>query len=273
MAGEATQNFKAMCRQWRQYRNLSQLDLALKANVSQRHVSYLETGRSSPSREMVVQLATAMDVPLRERNRLLHSAGYSEIYTESGLDTPSMAPVLDALGKMLDHHDPFPAVVFDPHWNVKKQNTSARLLLGAGGDPADMMAAFGDGGEINLALLTIHPKGLRQYIVNWEEVGPMIAQRLEREMAASRDPALQKRFTSYAELLDTAGKSDIIFDDMLPVAPLKLNIDGLELSLFSVISTFGTPQDITTDELRIETFYPMDEATDQFFKAHALSTR
>jgi transcriptional regulator with XRE-family HTH domain len=263
------QDFPAACRQWRQYRKLSQLDLALAANVSQRHVSWLETGRSQPSREMVVRLADAMEIPLRERNLLFQAAGYAAAYRETPLDEPAMAPVLDALNHVLHNHEPLPAVVVDRFWNVKKRNRAADLMLGIGGDPAAMLRDIGDDGELNLALLTVHPRGLRRYIVNWEQAGSAFVRRLKSEALASGDPRVQAQFARYIELAGPLAESETMAASLLPVLPLELSIDGLALSLFSVISTFGTPQDITTDELRIEAFYPTNPATAEFFRSMA----
>jgi transcriptional regulator with XRE-family HTH domain len=263
------QDFPSACRQWRQYRKLSQLDLALAANVSQRHLSWLETGRSQPSREMVVRLADALEIPLRERNLLFQAAGYAAAYRETQLDEPAMAPVLDALNYVLSNHEPLPAVVVDRFWNVKKRNRAADLMLGIGGDPAAMLDDAGDDGELNLALLTVHPAGLRRFIVNWEQAGAAFVRRLKCEALASGDPSMQTRFARYIELAGPLAEHDDIAASLLPVLPLELNIDGLELSLFSVISTFGTPQDITTDELRIEAFYPTNAATAEFFRSMA----
>jgi len=266
MAHIAAQNFMHICRHWRAYRKFSQLDLALEANVSQRHVSWLETGRSLPSREMVIRLSEALDIPLRERNSVLQSAGFSAAYSEKELDEPSMAPVLDALNHVLLHHNPLPAVVIDRFWNVKKKNKAADLLLGIAGDPEIFLQASGGGSEFNLALLTLHPQGLRPFIVNWDQVAPAFVRRLKSESLALGDPAVQQTFSEYIELAGPVNDSDPHFESLLPVLPLELNIDGLELSLFSVMSTFGTPQDITTDELRIEAFYPTDEKTARFFR-------
>lgn len=262
----STRNFKSACRQWRQFRKLSQLDLALAANVSQRHVSWLETGRSQPSREMVVRLCDAMEIPLRERNALLQAAGFAATYTESSLDDPGMAPVLDALNQVLRHHEPLPAVVVDRFWNVKMKNKAADLMLGLGGDAAMLQGLSRASGEINLALLTLHPGGLRRYIANWEQAGPAFVRRLKSEALASGDPAMQERFATYIELAGPLLDNEPAPASLLPVLPLELDIDGLQLSLFSVFSTFGTPQDITTDELRVETFYPTDANTEQFFR-------
>lgn len=262
-----SRQFRSVCRQWRQFRKLSQLDLALAANISQRHLSWLETGRSQPSREMVARLSDAMEIPLRERNVLFQSAGYAAAYRETQLDEPAMAPVLDALNRVLQHHEPLPAVVVDRLWDVKRKNRAADLMFSIGGDPADMLARTGGDGEFNLALLTVHPQGLRPYIANWDQVAPAFVHRLKSEALASGDPAMQKRFARYIDLAGPLEVSEPLHASLLPVLPLELNIDGLELSLFSVISTFGTPQDITTDELRIEAFYPTDEQTAEFFRS------
>ncbi len=269
MTQAAAQAFPSICRQWRQVRKLSQLDLALEANVSQRHVSWLETGRSQPSRDMVVRLSDAMEIPLRERNAFLNAAGFAAAYAESPLDDASMAPVLDALTRVLKHHDPFPALVVDRFWTVKLKNKAADLLLNVAGDPEETLARIGSKGEFNLLLLTVHPEGLRQYISNWDQVAPSFIRRLKSEAAASGDPELQARFAQVIELAAVPDDTPLVSEKLLPVLPLELDINGLKLSLFSVISTFGTPQDITTDELRIEAFYPTDENTDAFFKSMA----
>jgi transcriptional regulator with XRE-family HTH domain len=263
------QDFPSACRRWRQHRKLSQLDLALAANVSQRHVSWLETGRSQPSREMVVRLADAMEIPLRERNLLFQAAGYAATYRETRLDAPAMAPVLDALNHVLHNHEPLPAVVVDRFWNVIERNRAAGLMLDISGDSAAMQDDADADGELNLALLTVHPHGLRRFIVNWEQAGAAFVRRLKCEALAAGDPRVRTRFARYIELAGPLPGSDAIAESLLPFLPLELNIDGLELSLFSVISTFGTPQDITTDELRIEAFYPANTATAEFFRSLA----
>jgi transcriptional regulator with XRE-family HTH domain len=257
----------SVCRQWRHFRKLSQLELALAANISQRHLSWLETGRSQPSREMVTRLSDAMEIPLRERNVLFQSAGYAAAYRETQLDDPVMTPVLDVLNHVLQHHDPLPAVVVDRFWNVKKRNRAADLMFSIGGDPADMLARTGGDSEFNLALMTLHPEGLRPYIANWDQAAPAFIRRLKSEALASGDPVVQEKFARYIELAGPLADSESLNPGLLPVLPLELVIGELELSLFSVISTFGTPQDITTDELRIEAFYPTDEKTAVFFRS------
>ncbi len=265
MRAAGQEQFQNVCRQWRQYRKLSQLDLALAANVSQRHVSWLETGKSQPSREMVIRLSEAMEIPLRERNRLLKSAGYASVYGESALDEPAMAPVLDALNLVLDHHEPLPAIVVDRGWNVRKSNSAAGQLFASAGVSAEMLQRVGAGDGLNLALLTVHPEGVRRFISNWDEAAPAFVRRLKSEAVATGDPELKARFAEYIELAGPVADNEPAVSNLTPVLPLELDLNGLKLSLFSVISTFGTPQDITTDELRIEAFYPNDATTKAFF--------
>lgn len=257
-------DFQGFLKNWRSFRKMSQLDLALTADVSQRHLSWLETGRSHPSREMVLRLSEALEVPLRDRNLLLTSAGFAGIFSQKQLDDPSMQPVLGVLKDMLEHHEPYPALVLDRLWNVKMKNKPADTLLGIIGDADALWQAVGDSGEHNIARLTIHPNGLRQFISNWGAVcGPFI-RRLKREALDSGDAEVMEK---YLELESIAGEivDETPNQSLLPVLPLEFELGDLRLSLFSVISTFGTAQDITTDELRIETFYPTDEATTKFF--------
>ena len=270
-AANPAQNFKSLCKHWRQFRKLSQLDLALAANVSQRHVSWLETGRSSPSREMVVRLSDAMEIPLRERNALLHSAGYAAGYSETPLEEPAMEPVLGALKRVLQFQSPLPAVVIDRFWNVKMKNGAADLMLSLAGDVDTMMREAGAEGEQepNLALLTVHPKGLRQYLSNWDQAAPAFIRRLKSEALSSGDPKVEQHLARCIELAGPLADDVPLTESLLPVLPLELSFNGLQLSLFSVISTFGTPQDITTDELRIEAFYPTDQSTAAFFDSVA----
>ena len=263
-----TQTFPSLCRQWRRFRKLSQLDLALEADVSQRHVSWLETGRSRPSREMVERLSEAMDVPLRERNLLLTAAGFSPRYAERSLDEPTMAAVLDAIDRILGNHEPLPAVVVDRFWNVKRRNRAAERMFSLVGDLDQMSAELSPGStEPNLALLSLHPQGLRPFISNWDEVAPPFVRRLRSEAALSGDREVQAHFELMFELIGPIDDRPALGDPLLPVLPLELALGDLQLSLFTVISTIGTPTDVTADELRIEAFYPTNEETEAFFQA------
>lgn len=255
-------DFPALMRYWRQYNKLSQLDLALDADISQRHISYLETGRSKPSRDMIARLGAAMDIPLRDRNALLVAAGFAPEYQETALDSATMAPVLQAVEQMLAHHAPLPALAVDRNWTIIRVNKAAELLIGMLGD---LPQEVDSDGRLNLAYASLHPMGLRRYITNWAEAGTAFLRRLRREALATRDPALRARFDTYASLASAEDRETAATGSLTPVLPVNLDINGLHLSLFTVISTFGTPQDVTTDELRVESFYAMDEQTSAFF--------
>lgn len=269
----AAPKFRELFRRWRHHRKLSQLDLALAAGVSQRHVSWLETGRSQPSREMVIRLSDAMEIPLRERNVLLQSAGYSALYTEKRLDEPGMEPVLEAVRHLLDHHDPYPAVAVDRFWNVKMQNVAAGSLLGLVDDPSVMTDATSEQGEPNLALLSLHPEGLRRYIANWSQVAPPFIRRLRSEALASGDARMQARFERFIALAGSIGEAEWGHEGLTPVLPLEIVVGDVVLRVFSIISTIGTPQDVTADELRVEAFFPADPDTERFFRAAPRSTQ
>lgn len=249
---------------WRQQRKLSQLDLALQAEVSQRHVSWLETGRSQPSRSMVIRLAEALEIPLRERNPLLGSAGFAPIYRESELDAEHMAPVESALMQILDHHMPMPALVVNRWWQLKMTNDAADQLLAVlGGE--QLWQRVDPSGNRSLALLTLHPKGLRPLISNWREAAPAFIQRVRQDALAAGNPQAQADLEQLLNLVGGLPEAPAV-QPLLPMLPLELSLGSTKLSLFSVISTFGTPQDITVDELRIESFFPTDEVTRQFFE-------
>jgi len=259
-----TSKFTHSLREWRKVRKMSQLDLALAAEVSQRHISWLETGRSQPSREMVVRLSEALEVPLRERNHILNAAGFAKLYSEQNLDEPSMEPIRNILLEMLEHHEPYPTFVLDRNWNIKMQNNAAQIMFSITGDPATVWDRIGDDGQHNIALLTLHPDGLRRYITNWDDIAGQFIRRLKKEAIDSADVAVMDRYDKLARYVDVGG--DSVTKALLPMLPIEFNLGGLKLSLCSVISTFGTAQDITADELRVETFYPANEQTAKFFR-------
>ena len=184
-----------------------------------------------------------------------------------------MGPVLEVLKSLLKHHEPLPALVVDRFWNVKMRNRAAGLLLNIGGNTEEVLEKLGSTGEINLALLTLHPLGLRRYISNWDQVAPLFIRRLKREAMTSGDPKIKNIFSEYIKIAGPVDDSGLVAESLLPVLPVKINIGELKLSLFSIISTIGTPQDITTDELRIESFYPTDETTEEFFEDFSRQAR
>lgn len=251
-------SFGAALREWRKIRGLSQLDLALSAQSSARHLSFLENDRARPSRAMVLRLAEALDVPLRERNALLASAGFAAMFRETPLEAAGMREVRRALSLMLDKQEPYPALVIDRGWRVIMTNTAcARLMslldLEAGGQP------------LNLLRLMMHPAGLRSVIEDWEAGARMLLLQVRREVAAGHDALLASLLEEVLDYPDVAALEDRAPDARaMPVLPLILSRNGLRLSWFTTISTFGTPQDVTMQELRVEMFYPADESTDRF---------
>jgi transcriptional regulator with XRE-family HTH domain len=251
-------SFGAALREWRKIRGMSQLDLALSAQSSARHLSFLENDRARPSRSMVLRLAEALDVPLRELNALLASAGFAAMFRETPIEAAGMREVRRALSLMLDKQEPYPALVIDRGWRVIMINSAcARLMslldLEAGGQP------------LNLLRLMMHPAGLRSAIEDWEAGARMLLLQVRREVAAGNDALLASLLEEVLDYPDVAALEDRAPDARaMPVLPLTLSRDGLRLSWFTTIATFGTPQDVTMQELRVEMFYPADESTDRF---------
>src|SRR5262245_22397842 len=247
----ATNNVGDLLREWRQRRRLSQLDLAIGAEVSTRHLSFVETGRSKPSRELLMHLAEHLDVPLRDRNSLLLAAGYAPSYHETPLDADEMRPVRDALDKILAGHDPFPAVVVDKRWDLVSANAAAFAILTEGIDP-DLLQP-----PVNAMRVSMHPEGLAPRIVNFEEYSDHLLTRLDRQAAIAADPEL---FALADELRRYPGVSRVPATHTdaasLLFVPLILRMgNGEELSFFSTLATFGTALDITVAELSIEAFF------------------
>ncbi len=262
----STKQFTQTLKMWRKARKFSQLDLALEANISQRHISWLETGKSLPSREMVLKLSEALDVPLRERNNILNAAGYANVFAEKGLEEHSMQAFTSVLENILQHHNPYPAFVLDRLWNIKMKNAAANALFEMLGNPEEIWRAIGDSGDENIALLTVHPQGIRNAIANWETIIGPFMQRLKREAIDSGDVEVMAHYESLIEYVGDFNESNTLHN-LIPVLPIEININDIKLSFFSVISTFGTAQDITANELRIETFYPSNSFTTNFFQS------
>ncbi|MGP4005752.1 helix-turn-helix domain-containing protein [Streptomyces sp. 4N124] len=245
-----------LLRQWRHRRRLSQLDLALAADVSARHVSLVETGKSNPSADMVLRLAKQLDVPLRERNRLLLAAGFAPRYAERPLDGDALSAARDAVGRVLRAHEPYPALVLDRRWNIAMTNRAVDPFLA---DVAPELLRP----PINMLRLGLDPRGLAPRLVNLDDVRAVLRSRITRQLATAPDAELT---ALYEELLvpdstDTPSRpaeSDIVI-------PMIFRFDGRELRLFSTITTFGTPMDITLDEVAIESYYPADPETVAYF--------
>ena len=255
--------FPQLLRRWRQRRRMSQLELALEAGVSQRHLSFLESGRAQPSRAMILELSETLSVPLRERNGWLLAAGFAPVFRSRPLDDPQMAQVTSAVRLMLANHEPFPAIAIDRAWNVRMSNGPFDRLVAMLGD--DLWARVG-GERRNAMRLFFHPDGVRPFVTNWDAVAPLLWHRVHREAEALGDPETGGILAELERHLDVDALRVAEDAALLPVLPLVIEKDGLRVSLFTVISTFGTPQDVTADELRIESLFPADDATERLLR-------
>ncbi len=254
----------SMLRYWRQARRLSQLALAHEAEVSPRHLCFLETGRANPSREMVVLLSSVLDVPLRERNAMLLAAGFAPLYRQSSLEAPELGAVQSALQAILRQQEPFPAVVMNRHWDLLQSNQAAErffgLLLGDRAGPEPM----------NVVRLMFDPRGLRPYVSNWEEVAETLLQRVHREAVGGVPDEATDRLLN--EVLDRPGVPRRWgrlnpAAPTVPVIPICFRKGEHAFNFFSAVTTLGTPQDVTLQELRIEAFFPADAATAESARA------
>ncbi len=248
----------ALLREWRKRQRRSQLELALDAGVSARHLSFVETGRSTPSPEMVLRLAERLDVPLRERNQLLLAAGYAPAIPERSLQAPELAPVREALDLILTGHDPYPAVVVDRGWNLVAAN-SAMAAMATWVDPALLEP------PVNVMRVGLHPRGLARWIINLGEVRAYFLGRLARQVAITGDgdlAALLEEVTGYpAPEHEHDFASDTTASQIVTPLMRMRTPDGDELSFFATVATFGTAVEVTTSELSIELTFPADAAT------------
>ena len=241
-----------LLRYWRGQRGFSQLDLALEGGTSQRHLSFVESGRSAPSRGMLVTLSEALNIPLRERNTLLLVAGYAPLYAETSLDDATMKVVTNAIDQMLSNHEPHPALLLDRYWNVVRTNAAAPAFFGSMID----LAAFPK--LRNLLELTFDPAGLRPHIEDWETVAAGLLQRVRREALGlvidGRLQALLDKLKRYpgAEKLSISTSPDS------PILPITFRRGAERISYFSLVTTIGTPQTVTAQELRLECMFPID---------------
>ena len=253
--------FGARLSEWRAQRRESQLTLALSANVSQRHLSFIESGRAQPSRDMVIRLCDALDFPLRERNELLNCAGYAALYPERPLEGSEMGSVREALRRIINHHEPFPAFVIDRNWRIVMNNQGASRIVAACLDEETIRALSTDG-CLNFMRMMFEPTRMRPRILNWTFVAPRLLARLKREAAGDR---LSPSSALLRELAPTANCRQAPLEDhetLAPTVPLEIFVDGSMLTLFNTITTFGTPQDVALQELRIEMVFPADSKTD-----------
>lgn len=262
-APTAADPFGKHLRHWRQQRRLSQLDLAQEAEISTRHLSYVETGRAAPSREMVLRLAERLEVPLRERNALLVAAGYAPMYRQRSLDDPAMAPARQAVDLVLKGHEPFPALAVDRHWHLVAANAVVPLLM-AGASPELLKP------PVNVLRLSLHPKGLAPRIANLAQWRDHLLERLAQQIAATGDPvlsALRSELAAYP--LDHPGREAPAAGGELAgvVVPFQLMTPQGVLSFISTTTIFGTPVDVTLQELAVESFFPADAPTAEALSA------
>ena len=259
MNPSATLAVGTQLREWRQRRRLSQLDLSVDADVSTRHLSFVETGRAMPSREMVLRLADRLDVPLRERNRLLTAAGFAPMFGERALDDPALNAAREAIELVLKGHEPYPALAIDRHWTLVSYNRAVPLLLE--GIAPELLQP-----PLNVLRLSLHPDGLASRIVNLGQWRAHLLARLRQQVAVSADPALA---SLYAELrgypMPPHAHDEVV--EAAVVVPLVVATPRGTLSFISTTTVFGTPVDITLSELALETLFPADAATAQALRA------
>jgi transcriptional regulator with XRE-family HTH domain len=262
-------SFASRLRWWRERRGLSQLALAGTADISQRHLSFLELGRTAPSREMVLRLAAALDLPLRQQNGLLLAAGFAPVWRESALGAPELAMVERALDHMLNQQDPYPAFVVDRRWNLLRLNKGGQRLVGFLTDtrpqPADPSR------PINLADALVAPDALRPLIVNWREVAIYFLRGVQADALADGTPetaALLERLLAYPDV-PRLSDAPSLEDTQSPVLTIHFAKKDTSLRLFTTLAILGTPQDIAVQEIRIECFFPADTATVDTFKEWA----
>jgi transcriptional regulator with XRE-family HTH domain len=272
-------SFGMLLKQWRSKRGVSQLELSLTSQVSQRHISFLESGRSKPSREMVLVLANVLDVPLRQQNLLLTTAGFAPIHTESDLAAPEMSMIRKAIDLILLKQEPYPAFAIDRYWNLLLTNAAANRLLAAFIDLETLPTQFYQDGKLNLLRLMFHPQGLRPFVANWEDSAGHLLRRVQREAQDPIGKSPSKKSETTKVQID---RSVELFDELMRypgvpelwqtshrvvqntlLLPVHLKRDRLELQFFSTIATLGTAADITLQELRIECMFPADELTEQ----------
>jgi transcriptional regulator with XRE-family HTH domain len=265
-SSQGAAGFGPMLREWRKARGASQLDLALNCGLSQRHLSFLESGRSRPSRGMVLHLASALDVPLRQQNAMLLSAGFAPVYKERSLNAPEMEPVDRALEHALNQQNPFPALVVDRAHAILRSNRAMQTLMAfLLGESAARAAA---GSPVNAIGLLLSPEGLKPHVENWEEAAGWAIRRLRAEAMVER--ANDGATGLLATLMQLPGVAEAsaatAVEDFPPTLAVRFRKGKVRLALFSMIATVGTPLDVSLQDLRLELFYPADEQTAAWFR-------
>jgi transcriptional regulator with XRE-family HTH domain len=267
-----------LLRRWREARHLSQLDLALDAEVSARHISFLETGRAEPSREMLLMLSNVLDIPLRERNFLLLAAGFAPVYGETSLDDPRMTQVRAAVEIILKSNEPRSALAHDRHWNIVMANQAfiRFVTMTLGKEPAGLVPLrVSTAPRLNVMHLLFDPNGFRKVIVNWEPIAKSLLNEAYRRLAWARDDALKNLITeilSYPGVPPRWREPDLEAPHEL-ILPMELKLDGKIARMFSTVTTVATPHDVTLQELHVEVFYPADAETESVLQTYEEQVR
>jgi transcriptional regulator with XRE-family HTH domain len=251
--------FGALLRDWRRRRRLTQLDLGIQADVSARHLSFLETGRSKPSRDMVLHLSEELDVPLRGRNELMMAAGFAPAYTEHGLDDTEMGEVRRSLRRILEGQEPYPAVLVDGSWNLLAANRAIALLTDLV-DPELMVP------PVNVLRVSLHPRGLAPHVVDLEEYAAHLVSRVRRQAERAASTGLRALLGELVGYCRDAGLDPTAQPRDRIVLPLRLRHPDQELTLFSTVAVLGAPLDVTLEEVAIESFFPADDATAAYLR-------
>jgi transcriptional regulator with XRE-family HTH domain len=264
--------FGRLLKEWRARRGFSQLDLALTARTTQRHLSFIESGRATPSRDMIMRISGTMDIPLRQQNALMLAAGYAPAWGERELAAPDLAMVSTALDYMLAQHEPFPAFVVDRRWNLLRANPGAVRLTEFLTGP---LSAEPPAEPINLALALMSSDGLRPFIANWEEVAHYFLRGVQADAQADGTPETLELLHRLLALPDVSALAESFpgIESQAPVVPIHFRRGDTSLSLFTTIATLGTPRDVTLQEVRIECFFPMDDDTAAIFRSWAAAAR
>jgi transcriptional regulator with XRE-family HTH domain len=253
--------FGQQLRQWRQIRGMSQLDLAMEADSSARHLSFIETGRSRPSRDMVLRLAEVLEMPLRERNRLLTAAGYSAAYRETALDAAALEQVRRVLDRILEKQEPYPAIVMNRCFDILMINHGGASIMNMLG-----LKIGGTSGPPNLLRLLLHPEGLKSYLMDWEGAAQHMIQRAHRQVRgeADTDPLARilEEVLAYPGVPTGFSHQDPTHD-AAPVLPLEFRVGEATLSWITTVASFGTPQDVTAEEIMVESMFPANRETEQ----------
>ena len=263
VAADASTTFGDLLRSWRTARHLSQLDLSVQASVSARHLSFIETGRSKPSRELVLHLAETLDVPLRDQNALLVAAGYAPQYRERAFDDPELASVRRAIDVILEGHAPSPALAVDRAWNIVAANAGVAPMLALLSDELAVP-------PVNALRASLHPDGLAKVIANFDEYASHLVARVRRQVGTTGDRALSDlldEVSRYPRVAQAVSRLATVGAD--PVLPLRIRLGDRDLSFFTTMTIFGAPLDVTVEELAIELFFPADEATEAAIRQSA----